>query len=153
MFKLPPLSFDHRRGFPIIEYILAEYDKDFRKEFSWEEFEDKEALQELLLELSEVNKKKMRKKKKLVLSSADMRYLRNLYSGYIDRETNIRFCLCSYVFSMLAIIVSLISIIFSLDLFQTLFEKVACSVVITGIVLFVIHGTTKSLFSNLYQFT
>lgn len=150
MFKLPTLSFDHGRGFPIIEYILAEYDKDFRKEFLWEEFEDQEALQELLLELSEANKKKMRKKKKLVLSSADMRYLRNLYSGYIDRETNVRFCLCSYMFSMLAIIVSLISIIFSLDLFQTLFEKIVIFIVLMIMTLIFMHRSTKSIFPNLY---
>ena len=56
MFKFEKLQFNHGRIYKILDYIFQEYDLNFRKEFSYEEFEDKGALTEVVKELQAYRK-------------------------------------------------------------------------------------------------
>lgn len=58
MAKKSKIEFERGRIYYIIDYILREYDKNFRKEFVTNEFKDREALFEVLEELNECKKER-----------------------------------------------------------------------------------------------
>ena len=81
------MNFNHGRIYKILDYIFQKYDKNFKKEFSYDEFNDQEALREVLAELKEYRKTaniKVKKAKKniLVLSPLEIRYLKSLLLFY-----------------------------------------------------------------------
>ena len=63
MAKKSKIEFERGRIYYIIDYILREYNKNFRKEFVTNEFKDREALFEVLKELNECKKKESKKHK------------------------------------------------------------------------------------------
>ena len=68
--KMEKMNFNHGRIYKILDYIFQKYDKNFKKEFSYDEFNDQEALREVLAELKEYRKTaniKVKKTKKNIL--------------------------------------------------------------------------------------
>ena len=114
IFKMKKMDFNHGRIYKILDYIFQKYDKNFKKEFSYDEFNDQEALREVLAELKEYRKTaniKVKKAKKniLVLSPLEIRYLKSLYIEQNKYEMSTRLNVLSIGLSLLALIVSAIT--------------------------------------------
>ena len=114
IFKMEKMNFNHGRIYKILDYIFQKYDKNFKKEFSYDEFNDQEALTEVLAELKEYRKTaniKVKKTKKniLVLSPLEIRYLKSLYIEQNKYEMSTRLNVLSIGLSLLALIVSAIT--------------------------------------------
>ena len=111
MLKNEKLQFDHGRIYKILDYIFQEYDRNFRKKFFYEEFEDQEALNEVLEELKEYRrtlkiKAKKTKKKTFLLSSLELRYLKTIYIEQNRHETSMRTNVFSIELSLVALCVT-----------------------------------------------
>lgn len=118
MFKFEKLQFNHGRIYKILDYIFQEYDLNFRKEFSYEEFEDKEALTEVVKELQAYRKTiNLKTKKKtqntLVLSPLELRYLKSIYVEQNRYESSSRINVLSIGLSLIALIVSVLTYVLS----------------------------------------
>lgn len=108
------MNFNHGRIYKILDYIFQKYDKNFKKEFSYDEFNDQEALREVLAELKEYRKTaniKVKKAKKniLVLSPLEIRYLKSLYIEQNKYEMSTRLNVLSIGLSLLALIVTAVT--------------------------------------------
>ena len=115
MTKNNKIEFERGRLYYIIDYILREYDKNFHKEFTTNEFKDREALFEVLEELNDCKKIGSKKHKinpkkntKFILSNAEIRYIRNIYNDYNQYEINTRYSIFNTALSILALSVSVI---------------------------------------------
>lgn len=115
MAKNSKIEFERGRLYYIVDYILRKYDKNFRKEFTTNEFKDREALFEVLEELNDCKKIGSKKHKinpkkntKFILSNAEIRYIRNIYNDYNQYEINTRYSIFNTALSILALSVSVI---------------------------------------------
>ncbi len=94
-----------------MDYIFKEYDKDFRKTFQFAEFEDFMALNEILQEIKETNKKFIKisyVKKQFKISNSAIRYLRNIYVESNGYDMSLKCNLVSISLALLAIMASML---------------------------------------------
>ena len=102
---------DKGRIYQILDYIFKEYDKDFRKTFQFAEFEDFMALNEILQEIKETNKKFIKisyVKKQFKISNSAIRYLRNIYVESNGYDMSLKCNLVSISLALLAIMASML---------------------------------------------
>lgn len=115
MNKKEKVDIENSKGriYNILNQILVEYDKSFRKEFCKNEFEDKEALKEVISFLSDLKYIEV-KKNFLIIKPLGIRYLKSLYADYNRYETNLKFSaflgLLSFAVAGFSLIVSILTL-------------------------------------------
>ena len=104
---------DRGKKTKLIKYILDEYEKDYRKKFNKNEFEDQLALIEIINELKELRYVKIGKNT-FDISLLGIRYLKDIYSKHDEIIENIKSqwssVLLTYSLAIISIFIAIYSI-------------------------------------------